>query len=338
MNRFFPWIAVLALILVSPANGNEVESFLEPYRSAAVSAPETGVIEDILVVEGERVVRGQSCAKLNDSVLRASLRVALAAKEAKGALLSAQADASTRENQLASYRDLHERGNATRRELDRAESEYQQAAARLQNVREDLEVRRREHERVEAQIEQRKITSPFDGIVVAIEKEVGEYVSPTDPVVLRIVHLDTLKADFSIPLHLADSLRKGQSLRLRVGAKQAICGGVVEYVSPVAEAKSTTVRVSVRVANGEGKIQSGIPCQWDLRFQQPISKSSQQPNNRVTRYSRTRWRIPCLIEQKMPARASTQAMPSSAKTRVTWMCVFGSPTGNFADSLRSSNS
>lgn len=284
MNRFPIYIVLMASALTSwHCNANEVEAFVEPYRSAAVSAPETGVVQEVLVAEGERVVKGQTCARLNDDVLLASLEVALAAREAKGALQSAEADAKMLRKQLASYRDLHERGNATQRELDRAESQYEQATARLQNIREELEVRRLEHARVQAQIAQRKIIAPFDGIVVAIEKEVGEFVSPTDPVVLRVVHLDTLVAHFSVPLRLANNLRKGQNLRLQTGSKGSVCGGVIEYVSPVADAKSTTIRVSVRINNRDGRIQSGIPCLWDLRFQQPIETSSQLPTTPTTR-------------------------------------------------------
>ena len=263
--------------------GGEVETFLEPYRSAAVSAPGMGVIDKVFVTEGDHVVRGQPCAKLNDEVLQSSLRVAYAAREAKGALRSAETEATTRKNQLASYRALHARGNATRREIELAESDYQQAEARLQNVREELEVRRLECAQVESQIAQRTIAAPFNGVVVAIEKERGEFVSPTDPVVLRVVQIETLKAIFSVPVSSASELRKDQEIRLLVGARGTICGGVIEYVSPIAEAKSTTIRVTVRVPNVKGEIQSGLSCIWDLSFRQPVEKSSHSPLTRTRR-------------------------------------------------------
>ena len=277
---------VTFFVLITTARvciANEVEAFLEPYRSASVSAPETGVVQKILVREGDRVEKGQRCAQLNAEVLLASLQVAEAAKNATGALKSAEADAEMRNKQLASYRDLHSRGNATQRELERAQSEAERADARLQNVFEELEIRRLEFARVEAQINQRTIAAPFDGVVVSIEKEEGEYVSPNDPVVLQIVHLDKLAAQFSVPIQSAGSLRAGQLLRLGVGRKRKQCVGVIEYVSPVADAKSSTISVKVRIDNANGELRSGDTCLWDLTFEEPARRSSQSPTRRPIR-------------------------------------------------------
>lgn len=263
------------LILVSgPAVAEDLEAFTEPYKRVAVPAPEIGVIGEILVEEGDEISRTQILAKLDDSVLQASLEVAKAAKDALGARRSAETDLLMREKQLESYHELHERGNATQRELDRAESEHQQAASRLQSVREDLEIRRLEYERVKAQIKQRVIESTIDGFVVAIDKEVGEFVSPTDPIVMHVVHLGTLKSVFSVPLDVAQDLRPGQNVKLRVGFKPQTCPGVIEFVSPTVDAESSTVRVKVRIPNRDRKIQSGVVCRWNLEFEAPVEKTS----------------------------------------------------------------
>jgi RND family efflux transporter MFP subunit len=269
-------IPLIAFLVLAPTltHADDLETFTEPYRRVAIPAPEIGVISEILVEEGDEISNKQVLARLDDSVLRASLQVAQAAKDAVGAIRTAETELTMREKQLESYRELHERGNATQRELDRAESEYQQAASRLQSVREDLEVRRLEYERVKAQLQQRIMESPLDGFVIAIEKEAGEFVSPTDPVVMHVVHLATLKAVFSVPLDAARGLQSGATVELRVGYEAARCKGVLESVSPVADAESGTVRVRVRIPNREGKIQSGVVCRWNLEFETPVEKTS----------------------------------------------------------------
>lgn len=263
--------------------GQEIETFVEPYRAAALSTTETGVLEQIVVRDGSRVQVGQTLAWLNDDVLHASLKVADAAMRAKAALKIAENEAAVCSRLLASYRLLRENGNATERELERAESDYMQAKARLENVREELNIRALEHARVQAQIDQRQIKAPFDGIVVRVDKEVGEQVSPTDPVVLHLVQIKTLKAIFSVPVNAAHSLRSGHVLRLSVGNERESRNGVIEHVSAVADAKSGTVSVTVRIPNGEGKIRSGLVCKWDLRQQ-----SNRKISNRADATSRNR--------------------------------------------------
>lgn len=254
--------------------GEEIEAFTEPYKRVAVPAAEIGVISEILVSEGDEISESQLLAKLEDSVLQSSLKVAQSAMEAKGALLSAESEMAVREKQLMSYRALLDRGNATQREFERAEADYQQSAARRQSVLEDLEVRRLEYERVKAQINQRIIQSPITGHVVAIEKEVGEFVSPTDPVIMHVVHLETLKSVFSVPLAAAEDLRVGQIVRLSLGYTGDKCDGIIEFVSPVADAESGSVRVKVRIPNREGRIQSGVVCRWNLNVATPIEKTT----------------------------------------------------------------
>jgi RND family efflux transporter MFP subunit len=254
----------IAVIIGGNVIASELEGFTEPYRQVAVPAAEIGVLAEILVAEGDQVSQQQLLAKLDDSVLQASLEVARAAKDAMGSRRGAEVELGVRETQRESYRDLHEQGNASQREIDRIESECQQAAARLQTVREELEIRRLEFERVKSQIRQRRIESPINGHVIAIVKEAGEFVSPTDPVVMHIAQLDILKAVFSVPIEAATELKPNQTVTLLVGSDRVSCQGTIEFVSPTADAQSASVRVKIRIPNTNGNIPSGAACQWDL--------------------------------------------------------------------------
>jgi RND family efflux transporter MFP subunit len=263
-----PWNTLMVMVLTTmvPAsvNGEWLEAFTEPYVRIDVPAAENGVVDQLLVKEGDVVAKKQLLGKLDDSVLRSSLDVALAASQATGALKIAEAEFGTRKQQLSSYRELNTAGNATNRELARAELELNQAGARLQSVREEMAVRKLEYERVKTQIQQRQIESPIDGVVIAVNKEVGEFVSLTDPIVLHIVQLDSLKAIFSVPRNAAKQLQSGQLITLEIGYGGESCEGVIEFVSPIANPESNTVRVKVRIANQENQIPSGVTCRWSL--------------------------------------------------------------------------
>lgn len=306
-RRMFGWIVAIGGLSLSIACSiagsvlaDEVEAFTEPYQHVAVPSPEIGVIDEILVHEGAEVSQGQVLFRLDDRVLRAGLEVASAAKDATGASRSAEVELKLREKQRDAYRDLIAQGNATERELDRAEGQYDQAAAQLQSVREDLEIRRLEYERVKAEIAQRQIQSPINGFVVRIEKEVGEFVSPNDAVTMHVVNLKELKAVFSVPYAAASSLQVGDEVSLSLGVLapestspnasnnqtentvngQSRCDGVIEFISPIVDAESGSVSVKIRISNADRTIPAGIVCRWDTESKQPIARfarPSKQP-------------------------------------------------------------
>ncbi len=257
-------LALATCVAPSSLVAGTVDGFTEPYRRVAVPAPEVGILSAVNVEEGDRVRSGDVLAKLDDEVLKASLAVARAAKEAKGGLAAAEAENEARKKILEGYKRLSEKGNASQREYERAVNEQLKASANLQSVREELEVRRLEYERVKAQIEQRQIKSPINGHVVAVDKEAGEFVSPTDPVILHIAQLDKLKAVFSVPRKAVQDVKVGQEVVLSVGFEETRRSGRVEFVSPTADPQSGSVRVKVAIANEDGKIQSGSSCRWEL--------------------------------------------------------------------------
>ncbi len=253
----------------------EVETFTEPYRRIEVPAAEMGVLSELLVEEGDEVTQMQLLARVDDSVLKISLQVAKAARDADGVMNSAATELTLRQQQLHSYLELHQRGNASPREVERAEQSHVQALTRVETVREELEIRGLEYERILAQLKMREIRSPMNGVVVKIEKEAGEFVSPTDPVVLQIVELQRLKAVFSVPMAVAERLTKQQTVWMWVGRTSQRVPGVIELVSPITDAESGTVRVKIRIDNRDQKIPSGVICRWDMRSTPPELKTAQ---------------------------------------------------------------
>ncbi len=287
MNNIHHNISLTALAICvlssSISKAAEAESFTEPYKRVDVPAAEIGILAAILVSEGDEVYPTQLLAQLDDSVLKASLEMAKSAKDAEGSRLGATLELQSRQKQLASYKELRERGNASVRELDRSETDYQQAKSRLQSINEELEVRRLEYERVRAQIKQRRIESPISGVVISIVKDQGEFVSPTDPVVMQVVQLDNLKAVFSIPIEVASTFTMDQQVALNIGNPATPATGVVEFVSPVADAESGSVRIKIRIPNRDRKIQSGVVVRW--QYSDATDDNMGVPGDRTPRIS-----------------------------------------------------
>ena len=271
------WLACVT-ISFAQTSGEQFECFTEPYRTVRLAAPEMGVIAEIPVVEGQSVSQSQVVARLDDSVLKKSLEVARAATEATGALDAALSELDTNQQQLKGYRSLRRSDHATEREIQRATTAVEISQAKVQIVRDELSIKHAEFERTKSQLEKRKIRAPLNGIVVEINKEVGEFVSPTDPVIVTLVDLSNLKAIFSIPQSSARKLVAGHLVELTVDddsqpqgliAQGLIVQGLIEFVAPRVDPQSGTVTVKIRIENQQGKIVAGSACKWDGQSQAP---------------------------------------------------------------------
>lgn len=241
-----------------PQNDTDfIQGFTEPYADIELAAAEMGTLSEVQVREGDQVTAGQLLAKLDDRVLRASLAAAEAGMNAEGELQSAETQLRLKKVEQKKLQELFARNHASRQELDRINGEVDVAHARLQSVREDLEVRRLEHARIQAQLQQREIRSTIDGVVVNVKKDRGEFVSPSDPVVARVVQLDPLLIVFSVPNEKRSLVSSGQTVRMHMGRTSSEVQGEVEFVSPTADASSGSFRVKVRMPNPDGRWHGG---------------------------------------------------------------------------------
>ena len=237
-----------------------ISGFTEPYRSIEVAAAEMGTISDIEVVEGQTIKSGDILARLNEDVHAASLGMAKEKLEAKGRRNSALAELNMQQDRYLKLIGLHQRGNASQIEVDRAKAQLDVAKASVESVNDDFRIATFEFQRAKAQLELRRLRSPIDGVVTRVHKESGEFVSASDPVVVSVVQLNPLKSIFSVPQSAVRQLRSGDQVDVQVGSERVSALGIVEFVSPITDAQSGTCRVTVKIENGDGQLQSGDVC------------------------------------------------------------------------------
>ena len=282
----------VALILMLPdIAGAQTKSFLdssisgftEPYRSIEIAAPEMGTISEITVNEGDIVERGSVLARLDEAVLKASLEMARQSSEAKGKLKSKFAELNLQEKRFEKLVGLQQRRHASQTEIDRAKSQLEIAKAQVEAVEDELRIKTYEMKRIEAQLEQRRLRSPINGIVTEITKDQGEFVSANDPVVLRVVQLDPLMVVFSIPQDEARKMAAGNTLPIKIGLSKEQASGFIEFVSPTADAQSGTCRVKMRIDNPGYKWQSGVSCQLETSSIAAIGSKKHRSTQIVTK-------------------------------------------------------
>jgi RND family efflux transporter MFP subunit len=184
----------------------QATGYVTARRQATVSTQITGTLTQVLIEEGDHVVKGQVIARLEDSGLRASLDVANAnvmsaqaqVATAQAQLVQAQADSRRQEELVAS-------GMATKQYAEQSRTAVSTAAAQL-------DARRREADSAHAQVAQAKVNfdyavvrAPFTGVVTVKAAQVGEIVSPlsagggfTRTGVGTIVDMDSLEIDVDV--------------------------------------------------------------------------------------------------------------------------------------------
>jgi RND family efflux transporter MFP subunit len=271
-------------LAASSALAGGTEGFTEPYRKIDIGPSEPGLLAQVAVHEGDVVQAGQIVGTLECDVLQVSLEIAKAAMQSQGRIDSALAERDLHQARVEKLTQLLAAGHANREEVDRAKTELAVAEGNLQTAKDQQTVDKLEYKKTAAMIERRKLRSPIDGVVTRIYKDEQELVAGNAPTVLTVVQLNPLRVTFSVPTAQGLALKAGQSLPLVFPETSAKVTGKVEFVSPVTEAESGTVRVKVLIDNPGGAYRSGIRCALEQKDdgKQVAAEPQPQPNTDLT--------------------------------------------------------
>ena len=217
---------LIALLLVSIASADEMVGYLEPGRSIKISSAEPGIVQNVLVKEGQKVEPGDVLVQLDARVLEMEVRIAAEEYEVLA-------------RRLKKLRDLLPKKFASEDEILRAES--------------DLRITELRKKRTEAQIERLTLRSPIEGVVTELRYDLAESVPGANSHIATVVQLDPMKVQFSLPIAQAARLRQKDEVEVAFEDFNLQRKGVVEFISPVATAVVNTVRVRVIIPQpGEG--------------------------------------------------------------------------------------
>lgn len=197
---------------------------VESRLRAGMSPGIAGLVSSIEVDKGERVRRGEVLLQLDASEHRANARLAERSLDAARAssdeacLAAEQAARDLRRAEGLSERDL-----ASDQDLEDAqtharvtEAECTAARARVSQAEASLALAR-------ATLDKTTMRAPFDGVVLDVTTEVGEWISPSPPGVMIPPVIDVIAPDslyVSAPIDEADvsEIRVGQPCRITLDA------------------------------------------------------------------------------------------------------------------------
>ncbi len=264
-------IKCLALLLLSCTicNAQHAESqaivtksFTEPIEQSVVASSEGGVIVEAFIEEGDAVSVGQSLAVLDNEVLVQAEKIAVARSESTAAREAAASRVELLKAQKETIESLIDGGHVNNYEVQQKHIEYVNAMAELKAADDELRLSKIEVDRSRAQLNRRTITSPINGFVTMIHKQLGEHVSTTEPQYATIVRIDELKVRFYLDAATLDRVQPGSEVEVLVGDSLTSKKAFVKFVSPVIDPDSGTGRVEVVIDNKDLQIRSGAACLW----------------------------------------------------------------------------
>ncbi|MDB5820682.1 MAG: hypothetical protein JWQ11_4322 [Rhizobacter sp.] len=240
-----------------------VGCLIEPERVADIGSPVIGVVSMLNVDRGDVVSSGQPLAMLQSDVERASVSVAQSRFKVEADINAAAANLTLAQQRLVRANELQRQGFVSPQATEQAQAEQDVAAQKLAQAHDQKRISGQELAQVQAQLGQRTLRSPFNGVVVERFVNPGERVE--EKALLRVAMLDPLRVELVVPASRYGSVTKGDSLQVQpdlpgFGAVSA----KVSHVDKMIDAASNTFRVRLSLPNPGNKLPAGSRCRVEL--------------------------------------------------------------------------
>jgi RND family efflux transporter MFP subunit len=195
---------------------------------AKIASAEAGRVEFVAEV-GTRLKAGERLAKLDDEALR------LRREEIQADVRRAEAQRALSATQLQRLEKL-ESSNAI------AKTQIDEARATLESNAQSLAHSRAQMHQIDHDIDQADMRAPFAGVVTERFAQRGEYLQ-VGAMVAHLVNTDRIEARVQAPLALADKVRAGTAVKVRIGSEEKAAN--VRAVVPVGDERARQFELRV---------------------------------------------------------------------------------------------
>jgi RND family efflux transporter MFP subunit len=167
----------------APTESREVllnaSGYVTPRRRATIAAKITGQVTNVYIEEGVRVTEGQVLATLDESDARVRLNSAQADRDsAAAALQDLEVQSANADRELRRTQALERGGVSSQQALDLARTTADSLKAKIALTRQQVEAAQAKIRVAQQDLANCIVRSPFNGIVVSKDAQVGEMVSP----------------------------------------------------------------------------------------------------------------------------------------------------------------
>ena len=240
-----------------------VACLIGPERVADIGSPVVGVVSAVNVDSGDEVRTGQALVVLQSDVESANVHAATARSSIDADVHAAEANLELARQRFERAKELQDQGFVSSQATDQARAEHDVASQKLELARGQKQVSLRELGIVKAQLGQRTVRSPFNGVVTDRFINAGERVE--EKPMLRLAMLNPLRVELVLPASRYGTVTLHDRVNVipdLPGAAAAIAR--VTHVDKVIDAASNTFRVRLNLPNPGNKLPAGARCRVDL--------------------------------------------------------------------------
>jgi len=213
--------------------GLPISGDLRPIETIAVRTRSDGILESVLVREGQTVKAGQLLAKFESTEQEAALASAEADR------LATQSDFETQKWTAEQNAVLFKAGAIAERDLRTSQQTAEAARARL--AASDARLRTAQN-----LVRDMRVVAPVAGIIGTKSVQNGEQ-TMRGAALFTLVRNEILELTAALPAKLANGVREGQLARFAADGKQFT--GKVARVSPTIDPTSRNVTVYIQIPN-----------------------------------------------------------------------------------------
>lgn len=248
-------VATVERGIVQSTLTNSKAGTVEARRRSRIAAEIGGRVVEIRHREGARVKAGEPLVRLAEESLRAKLeqaREGIPVSEARLEDACLRRDRARRE--LDRMKQLAEQNVISEDRLDALQYGFDSARVACESAKAELAQSRANLRAAQSELSKTTITAPFDGVVAEVNVEVGEWVTPSPPLLTSppvIDLIDPTSIYISAPMDEVDAgaVRLGLPVKVSIDSRPGeTFAGRVARVAPYVldtEAQNRTLEIEV---------------------------------------------------------------------------------------------
>lgn len=244
----------------------DFDCMIEPWETVAVRSAVIGRIDAIHVERADVVAKDDLLVELDADLSKAELEMAR-----QRASMTASIHALEARTELGSKRskralELVARNAMAIDEHDEVMTEKTVSEYDLEDARDQYKLAQLQLARERARFEQRRIRSPFDGVVADRMMSVGEVVD--EETVLEIARIDPLRVELILPAAEFGNITRGMKAAVvpEIPGDEVLVA-TVRVVDRVIDSASGTFGAELELPNPDHGIPGGLRCR--VRFEEP---------------------------------------------------------------------
>lgn len=247
----------------APRAGALSACLILPERAADLGSPLAGVVESVDVERGDLVRKGQVLARLRADVERASVEATHFRAQSEAEWRGALAAQALAKQKLDRARSLQAEDFVSGQAVEQAAAEFRVAEERALQARDGLAVSAREAGVSRAQLAQRVIRSPYDGVVTERHANPGERFE--DKPLLRVAVISRLRIEVVAATSLFGRVQIGQEAQVTPELPGAAPRRArVAQIDRVLDPASNTFRLRLDLPNEDLALPAGLRCKVDF--------------------------------------------------------------------------